>query len=78
LKELTQGDFEMQTDLPTIAGFLSTGLFAFGTFPMLAKAFRTRNLAPYSLGNLIYAIYVFHLPPGPIWLLHGYNLPAPA
>ena len=72
----------MQTNLPTIAGFISTGLFAFGTLPMLVKAFRTRNLASYSLGNillsnvgnLIYAIYVFNLPPGPIWFLHGYNL----
>jgi hypothetical protein len=27
-----------------------------------------------NVGNLIYAIYVFHLPPGPIWFLHGYNL----
>jgi uncharacterized protein with PQ loop repeat len=72
----------METSLPTIAGFISTGLFAFGTLPMLAKAFRTKNLASYSLGNimlsnvgnLIYSLYVFHLPPGPIWFLHGYNL----
>ena len=71
----------MQTDLPTIAGFISTGFFACGILPMLVKAFRTRNLASYSLGNLlmsnvdnlIYAI-VLHLPPGPIWFLHGYNL----
>jgi hypothetical protein len=27
-----------------------------------------------NVGNLIYSIYVFHLPPGPIWFLHGYNL----
>ena len=72
----------MDINLPTIAGFISTGLFAFGTLPMLAKAFRTKNLASYSLGNilmsnvgnLIYSIYVFHLPLGPIWFLHGYNL----
>src|SRR5512134_1064298 len=72
----------MRINLPMIAGFISTALFALGTLPMLIKAFRTKNLASYSLGNilmsnvgnLIYAIYVFHLPPGPIWFLHGYNL----
>ncbi len=43
----------METNLPTIAGFISTGLFAVGTLPMLEKAFRTRNLASYSLGNIL-------------------------
>jgi uncharacterized protein with PQ loop repeat len=72
----------METNLPTIAGFVSTALFALGTLPMLAKAFRTRDLASYSLGNIllsnvgnvIYSTYVFHLPPGPIWFLHSYYL----
>ncbi len=72
----------METNLPTIAGFVSTALFALGTLPMLTKAFRTRNLASYSLGNIllsnvgniIYSIYVFNLPPGPIWFLHSYYL----
>ncbi len=72
----------METSLPTIAGFISTGLFAAGSLPMLAKAFRSRNLASYSLGtillgnvgNVIYSLYVFHLPPGPVWFLHGFNL----
>src|SRR5574342_675257 len=72
----------MDINLPMIAGFISTTLFALGTLPMLTKAFRTKNLASYSLGNivmsnvgnLIYSIYVFNLPPGPIWFLHGYNL----
>ncbi len=72
----------METSLPTIAGFVSTGLFAAGTFPMLAKAFRTRDLASYSLGNIllanignvIYSLYVFHLPLGPVWFLHGFNV----
>ncbi len=72
----------METSLPTIAGFISTGLFAAGSFPMLAKAFRTRDLASYSLGNIllgnignvIYSLYVFHLPLGPVWFLHGFNL----
>ena len=72
----------METNLPIIAGFISTGLFALGTLPMLVKAFRTRDLASYSLGNIlmsnvgniIYSLYVFHLPQGPIWFLHSYNL----
>jgi hypothetical protein len=72
----------METRLPTIAGFISTGLFAVGTLPMLAKAFRTRDLASYSLddillgnvGNVIHSLYVFQLPPGPVWFLHGFNL----
>ena len=72
----------METSLPTIAGFISTALFALGTLPMLSKAFRTKNLASYSLGNillsnvgnLIYSIYVFELPPGPVWVLYVYNL----
>ena len=72
----------MDLNLPMIAGFISTTLFALGTLPMLTKAFRTKNLASYSLGNIlmsnvgnvIYSIYVFDLPPGPIWFLHGYNL----
>jgi hypothetical protein len=72
----------METSLPTIAGFISTGLFAVGTLPMLSKAFSTKNLASYSLGNIllsnvgniIYSIYVFQLPPGPIWYLYIYNL----
>jgi uncharacterized protein with PQ loop repeat len=72
----------MEINLPTIAGFISTGLFTVGTLPMLTKAFRTKDLASYSLGNivlsnvgnLIYSIYVFQLPPGPIWFLQSFNL----
>ena len=72
----------MEINLATIAGFISTALFALGTLPMLIKAFRTRNLASYSLGNIllsnvgniIYSIYVSQLPPGPVWFLHSYNL----
>jgi uncharacterized protein with PQ loop repeat len=72
----------MELNFPTIAGFLSTALFALGTLPMLVKAFHTKNLASYSLsnillnniGNFIYSIYVFRLPPGPIWFLHSFYL----
>ncbi|ADX73843.1 hypothetical protein FJ661_06355 [Pseudarthrobacter phenanthrenivorans] len=65
-------------NLPVLAGTLSTVLFAVGMLPMLVKAARTRDLASYSLGNLvlsnvanaIHCIYVFNLPAGPIWALH--------
>ncbi len=72
----------MDIDLPVVAGFISTALFALGTLPMLAKALRTKDLSSYSLGNMlmsnvgniIYSLYVFRLPPGPVWFLHTYNL----
>ncbi|MDF2050859.1 hypothetical protein [Arthrobacter sp. Cr_A7] len=65
-------------NLPVLAGTLSTVLFALGMLPMLVKAARTRDLASYSLGNLVlsnvanavHSIYVFNLPAGPIWVLH--------
>jgi hypothetical protein len=51
---------------------------------MLVKAGKTKNLASYSLGNivlanvgnLIYAIYVVSLRFGPVWALHGFHLGA--
>jgi hypothetical protein len=51
---------------------------------MLIKAGRTKDLASYSplnivlsnVGNLIYAVYVFNLPPGPIWAMHMFYLTA--
>ena len=65
-------------NLPVLAGTVSTVLFAAGMFPMLLKATRTKDLASYSLGNLVlsnlanavHSIYVFNLPAGPIWVLH--------
>jgi hypothetical protein len=76
----------VETSLPVLAGSISTVMFMLGALPMLHKAFRTRDLSSYSLGhilmmnagNLIYAIYVFSLPPGPIWALHGFWLVATA
>jgi uncharacterized protein with PQ loop repeat len=66
-------------NLPVLAGTFSTVLFALGMLPMLLKAARTKDLASYSLGNLVlsnvantvHSVYVFNLPAGPIWLLHG-------
>ncbi|NYD76625.1 hypothetical protein [Arthrobacter cupressi] len=65
-------------NLPMIAGTVSTILFAVSMLPMLVKAARTKDLASYSLGNLllanianaVHSVYVFSLPAGPIWLLH--------
>ncbi|MFE6253785.1 hypothetical protein [Agromyces sp. NPDC057865] len=73
-------------DLAVFAGVVSTGLFVMSYLPMLLKAARTRDLSSYSLGNLattnlgnlVYSVYVFSLPFGPIWLLHGFYLVASA
>ena len=61
---------------------LATGLFAMSYLPMLVKAHRTRDLSSYSLGNIllantgnaVHSVYVFSLPAGPIWILHGFYL----
>lgn len=70
----------MTVDLPVIAGMVSTTIFAASTLPMLVKAARTRDLHSYSLpnlllsnlGNVVHSVYVFHLPAGPIWVLHSF------
>ena len=72
----------MDINLPVIAGTIATGLFALSTLPMVVKAYRTKDLKSYSLGylllgnvgNIFYSIYVYDLPPGPIWLLHTFYL----
>jgi hypothetical protein len=72
----------MTISAPVIAGTVSTIFFISAELPMVLKAFRTRNLSSYSLGNilianagnLVYSIYVFSLPPGPIWLMHTFYL----
>jgi hypothetical protein len=68
--------------LPMCAGLASTVIFAASALPMLLKAYRSRDLASYSLGNItlanlgnaVHSIYVFSLPPGPIWFLHTFYL----
>lgn len=68
--------------VPTLAGIVSTVIFVSSVLPMLAKAYRTRDLASYSRGNLVLAnagnavhsVYVFSLPVGPIWAMHGFYL----
>jgi hypothetical protein len=70
----------MGSTIALAAGTVATVVFAASTLPMLGKALRTRDLSSYSrghlvlanVGNLVYSVYVFHLPPGPIWLLHTF------
>ena len=73
-------------NLPVLAGSISTGLFMASVLPMLIKAWRTKDLESYSLGNLVtsnvanlfYSVYVASLPLGPVWALHGFYLGATA
>jgi uncharacterized protein with PQ loop repeat len=72
----------MKTSLPVMAGTVSTIIFAASMLPMLWKAWRTKDLRSYSLdslmltnvANVVHSVYVFSLPPGPIWLLHSFYL----
>ena len=72
--------------VPVLAGIASTVIFVGSTLPMLTKAVRTRDMRSYSLGNLalanvgnaVHSVYVFSLPPGPLWALHGFNLASTA
>jgi uncharacterized protein with PQ loop repeat len=72
----------MEMNLPFFAGTISTIIFALSMLPMLLKAYWTKDLSSYSLGNillsnlgnLIHSVYVFSLPAGPIWLLHSFYL----
>ncbi len=73
-------------DFPTIAGSASTVIFVTSYMPMLVKAVRTKDLSSYSptqlvltnVGNVLYSVYVFSLPVGPIWALHSFYLVATA
>ena len=68
--------------IPVIAGVVSSAIFVTSALPMLIKAFRTKDLKSYSLhsialsniGNVIHSAYVYSLPAGPIWILHGFYL----
>lgn len=70
----------MELTVPLVAGSVSTVLFALSALPMLWKAGHTKDLRSYSLGNLatanvanlVHSLYVFNLPAGPIWFLHGF------
>lgn len=63
-----------------VAGSLAGLIFAAGSMDMLVKAWRTKDLRSYSLGqivlnnvgNLFYWLYVLSLPFGPIYFMHGF------
>jgi hypothetical protein len=69
-------------DIPLIAGTVATVAFAVSNLPMLRKALRTRDVSSYSYSslamingaNIVYSLYVFSLPFGPIWALHTFYL----
>ena|SRR5215207_4089805 len=62
----------------TVAGIISTLMFLGSNLPMVVQAIRSHDVLSYSrgylvmtnIGNLVYTMYVFSLPAGPIWLLH--------
>jgi hypothetical protein len=64
----------------TFAGSISCGIFISSNLPMLRKAFQTRDLKSYSLGQILlgnlgnglYWIYLTSLPLGPAWFIHGF------
>ncbi len=68
------------------AGSAAAAIFMVSQLPMLIKAGRTKNLGSYSfanialanVGNVLYAIYVYNLPAGPIWAMHAFYLSATA
>lgn len=76
----------MSSTVALAAGGISTVIFASSTLPMVVKAYRTKDLESYSLpslamsnvGNLVHSVYVYSLPPGPIWVLHAFYLAATA
>jgi hypothetical protein len=61
-----------------VAGLISSVIFVSSNFPMLWKAYKTKDMDSYSwlnillanAGNLIYWLYIVSLPLGPVWLLH--------
>ncbi len=62
------------------AGFVSSAIFISSNLPMLLKAFKTKDMHSYSmgqlilgnLGNTVYWLYVSSLPLGPVWFLQGF------
>lgn len=67
-------------EIKLIAGTISSTIFTLSNIPMLVKAAKTRSLNSYSyayilmsnMANVIHCFYVYSLPFGPIWFLHGF------
>ncbi len=63
-----------------VAGSIAGLIFAAASWNMLVKAWRTKDLRSYSLGqivlnnvgNLFYWLYVASLPLGPIYFMHAF------
>ena len=63
-----------------LAGSIAGFIFAAGSVDMVIKAYRTKDLRSYSLGqlllnnvaNIFYWLYVISLPFGPIYFMHGF------
>jgi hypothetical protein len=66
--------------LQVVAGSVAGLIFAAASWNMLVKAWRTKDLRSYSLGqivlnnvgNLIYWLYVISLPFGPIYFMQAF------
>ncbi len=67
-------------------GTIASVIFITSHVPMLARAYKTKDLHSYSLaqlglsnlGNVCYWMYVGTLPFGPIWFMHGFYTVAAA
>jgi hypothetical protein len=74
-------EFEMR-EFALFAGSAAAGIFMISQLPMLIKARRTKDLTSYSFaniglanfGNVLYAVYIFQVPVGPAWAIHGFNV----
>src|SRR5262245_26707160 len=66
--------------IQVVAGSLAGLIFAVGSVDMVVKAWRTKDLRSYSLGqivlnnvgNVFYWLYILSLPFGPIYFMHGF------
>ena len=69
---------DIQT-IQTVAGFISSIMFAASQVPMMLKVLQTKNLKSYSLSNLVLSnianlihwLYLITIP-GPLWYLHAF------
>ena len=67
-------------EMQMVSGSVAGVIFAMGSLNMVIKAWQTKDLSSYSLGqmvlnnvgNLFYWLYVISLPIGPIYFMHGF------
>lgn len=66
--------------IQVVSGSIAGIIFAMASWNMVVKAWRTKDVSSYSLGqivfnnvgNLFYWLYVASLPFGPIYFMHGF------